>query len=87
MPEPSLEVLAAATALAAFVAGFLRGSLGGGIGLALTPVLTLALSAQSALGLLASFSSWPTPSSFGTTGVSGTRGSSVCSCQRRSSAF
>jgi len=51
VPEPSLEVLAAATALAAFVAGFLRGSLGGGIGLALTPVLTLALSAQSALGL------------------------------------
>ena len=51
MPEPSLEVLAAATALAAFVAGFLRGSVGGGIGLALTPVLTLALPAQSALGL------------------------------------
>src|SRR5262249_58759717 len=34
-----------------FRAVFLRGGLGGGIGLALTPVLTLALVAQSALGL------------------------------------
>ncbi len=51
MPEPSLGTLAAATALAAFVAGFLRASVGGGIGLALTPVLSLALPAQSALGL------------------------------------
>jgi len=51
VPEPSLSTLAAATALAAFVAGFLRGSVGGGIGLALTPVLSLALPAQSALGL------------------------------------
>ena len=51
MPEPSLGALAAATALAAFVTGFLRGSVGGGIGLALTPVLSLVLPAQSALGL------------------------------------
>src|SRR5262247_2812847 len=49
--EPSLGPLAAATALAAFVSGFLCGSVGGGIGLALTPVLTLALPAQSAFGL------------------------------------
>ena len=51
MPEPSLATLAAAAALAAFVTGFLRASVGGGIGLALTPVLSLALPAQSALGL------------------------------------
>ena len=51
MPEPSLATLATATALAAFVTGFLRGSVGGGIGLALTPVLSLVLPAQSALGL------------------------------------
>ena len=51
MPEPSLGTLAAATALAAFVTGFLRGSVGGGVGLALTPVLSLVLPAQSALGL------------------------------------
>lgn len=51
MAEPSLATLAAATALAAFVTGFLRASVGGGIGLALTPVLSLALPAQSALGL------------------------------------
>jgi uncharacterized membrane protein YfcA len=51
VPEPSLGTLVAAAALAAFVSGFLRGSVGGGIGLALTPVLTLALPAQSALGL------------------------------------
>jgi uncharacterized membrane protein YfcA len=51
VPEPSLATLAAATALAAFVTGFLRGSVGGGIGLALTPVLSLVLPAQSALGL------------------------------------
>ena len=51
MPEPSLGTLAAATGLAAFVTGFLRGSVGGGIGLALTPVLSLVLPAQSALGL------------------------------------
>jgi uncharacterized membrane protein YfcA len=51
VPEPSLGTLAAATALAAFVTGFLRGSVGGGIGLALTPVLSLVLPAQSALGL------------------------------------
>ena len=51
MPEPSLGTLAAATALAAFVTGFLRASVGGGIGLALTPVLSLVLPAQSALGL------------------------------------
>ena len=51
MPEPSFGTLAAATALAAFVTGFLRGSVGGGIGLALTPVLSLVLPAQSALGL------------------------------------
>jgi uncharacterized protein len=49
--EPSLGTLAAATALAAFVTGFLRASVGGGIGLALTPVLSLVLPAQSALGL------------------------------------
>jgi uncharacterized membrane protein YfcA len=49
--EPSLVTLAAAAALAAFVTGFLRASVGGGIGLALTPVLSLALPAQSALGL------------------------------------
>jgi len=51
VPEPSLATLATATALAAFVTGFLRGSVGGGIGLALTPVLSLVLPAQSALGL------------------------------------
>ena len=51
MLEPSLATLVAATALAAFVTGFLRGSVGGGIGLALTPVLSLVLPAQSALGL------------------------------------
>jgi len=51
VPEPSLGTLAAATALAAFVTGFLRGSVGGGVGLALTPVLSLVLPAQSALGL------------------------------------
>jgi uncharacterized membrane protein YfcA len=51
VPEPSLGTLVAATALAAFVAGLLRASVGGGIGLALTPVLSLALPAQSALGL------------------------------------
>jgi len=51
VPEPSLGTLAAATGLAAFVTGFLRGSVGGGIGLALTPVLSLVLPAQSALGL------------------------------------
>ena len=52
MTEPSLAAtLAAAAALAAFVTGFLRASVGGGIGLALTPVLSLALPAQSALGL------------------------------------
>jgi len=51
VPEPSLATLAAAAALAAFVTGFLRGSVGGGIGLVLTPVLSLALPAQSALGL------------------------------------
>ena len=51
MTEPSLATLAAAAALAAFVTGFLRASVGGGIGLALTPVLSLALPAQSALRL------------------------------------
>lgn len=51
MPEPPLGALAAAAALSAFVAGFLRASVGGGIGLALTPILSLALPAQSALGL------------------------------------
>ena len=51
MPEPPLATLAAATALAAFVTGLLRGSVGGGVGLALTPVLSLVLPAQSALGL------------------------------------
>ena len=51
MPESSLATLAAATAVAALVTGFLRGSVGGGIGLALTPVLSLVLPAQSALGL------------------------------------
>jgi uncharacterized membrane protein YfcA len=51
VPAPSLGTLAAATALAAFVTGFLRASVGGGIGLALTPVLSLVLPAQSALGL------------------------------------
>ena len=51
MTEPSLATLAAPAALAAFVSGFLRASVGGGIGLALTPVLSLALPAQSALGL------------------------------------
>lgn len=51
MTEPALATLAAAAALAAFVTGFLRASVGGGIGLALTPVLSLALPAQSALGL------------------------------------
>jgi len=51
VPEPSLATLAAATTFAAFVTGFLRGSVGGGIGLALTPILSLALPAQSALGL------------------------------------
>src|SRR4029453_17818541 len=51
VPEPSLATRAAAAALAAFVTGFLRASMGGGIGLALTPVLSLALPAQSALGL------------------------------------
>jgi uncharacterized membrane protein YfcA len=51
VPEPSVATLAIATALAAFVTGFLRGSVGGGIGLALTPVLSLVLPAQSALGL------------------------------------
>jgi len=51
VPEPSVGALAAATGLAAFVTGFLRGSVGGGIGLALTPVLSLVLPAQSALGL------------------------------------
>jgi uncharacterized membrane protein YfcA len=51
VPEASLATLAAATAVAALVTGFLRGSVGGGIGLALTPVLSLVLPAQSALGL------------------------------------
>jgi len=85
VPEPSLSTLAAATALAAFVAGFLRGSVGGGIGLALTPVLSLALPAQSALGLTGFMLNLADPSS-ATTGASGTRASSGSSSPPRLSA-